>query len=300
MLAAGCGSKGGSSLTVADFCQQKAEKECGTTSPPGVAALCVVSNTACVAHRTILCNTWAAAIQTAFPTTRPFVPGRVSACTSKAASVYQMSPIVPSQTDALDAVCELVFSGAKVVGDPCTNDFECDQNAKLICDTSLAVPVCAKNTPISRGAFCGVSPGQICGPAFYCTTPVGQPMKMCVDKKAMGETCDAANPCIDSLRCGPTGICTTRVGVAVACATNDDCSTAAPYCDPYNGSVCDPGFSPSPGTPECMTFGATGSTPGAGGGTGTAGATGSAGGAGGSNAGGASGTAGAGGAGGAA
>ena len=48
-----------------------------------------------------------------------------------------------------------------------------------------------------------------------------------------------------------------RVGVNLACGSDDDCAAVAPYCDPYNACICRSGFVPTIGASECVAFGAT-------------------------------------------
>jgi hypothetical protein len=39
------------------------------------------------------------------------------------------------------------------------------------------------------------------------------------------------------------------------CTSNDDCGTAAPYCDPYVGSKCDLGLAFAGGAASCADYG---------------------------------------------
>src|SRR4029079_19204397 len=89
-------------------------------------------------------------------------------------------------------------------------------------------------------------------------------------------------PCLEALRCSG-GSCVDRVALGGTCASNDDCATAAPYCNHYAGNRCGLGLSFAEGSASCEDFGGTSST-------GTAGSGGGAGGSGGGAGGGAGGS----------
>jgi len=237
-------------MTVASFCSEKAVRECGTAGSMGVADKCVVDAVLeCKPARNAVCLAWANGIQQQSGSARPFNPSRTADCLSRSGDTYRKSPIVPADLAGLDAVCERVFSGAKKKGDPCATDFECD--GALVCDV-----VCADKTVLTKGAFCGVVPGSVCGVGLYCGALAGQPFKMCMDRPVEGQACAAEIPCLETLRCLGTSVCGARLGISQPCTSNDDCATSAPYCDQYVNNRCDTGFIPAPGTPECTTFGA--------------------------------------------
>jgi hypothetical protein len=270
--------------TVTTFCDQKAEKECGTATK-GVAVSCGTTMALCKPKRAKACTDWAA---TQMSATRPFRPENIAACLSKTTDAYGATIITPKALVAMNDACARVFSGnnkGTITDLPCTSTFDCA--ADLICDKTL----CVKQSTTATG-FCN-DPGVVCGTDQYCML-VGAQLK-CVPSKAAGEACDATtSPCVDAFRCSSAGVCTDKVAVNLACGSNDDCAMDAPYCDAYNGCICRPGFTPSPGTNECGAFGATvwnetpqvcgGGGPGAGGANG-AGGVGGANGAGGASAG---------------
>ena len=69
------------------------------------------------------------------------------------------------------------------------------------------------------------------------------------------------------VHCDSTGVCQARANATESCATNDDCISTAPYCDPYIGHHCDSGLSFAGGAAACVDYGASAST-GTGGSTG--------------------------------
>ena len=259
VLGLGCGGGGGTTTTVATFCDQLATKACDTKAADN----CGATATACKATQTAACMTWAAGIQLAFPTTRPFNTSKIGACQDKTVSVFNKSPIVPADRAEISAACERVFSGAKKKAEACTNDYECDSS--LICDP--LVLVCAPKTNLNKGDFCGTTPGALCGTGLYCTIAAGGAVKTCVARKVVGEVCTAADPCLETLRCDvATGMCKARADLNEACTVDSDCLPAAPYCDPnFAPTTCDTGFIPNRNAAECSAFGATPGSLGAGG-----------------------------------
>jgi hypothetical protein len=270
-----CGK--GTSATEASFCAQKAEKECGTDSK-GVAVSCGATLAACKAARAEACAAW---IPTQESATRPFRPENIGNCLTKTADAYSSPTVVPSKRAAMDEACARVFSGRGTVLTACASSYDCA--ADLICDPTLNI--CAKKVT-SNTTFCN-DPGSVCPVGQYCA-PTGA-VRSCVADKIAGQVCSPTEPCAAGLRCSG-GVCTAKVGVNLACGSDDDCAADAPYCDGYNGCLCRPGFMPTIGAPECGAFGATAvpvapqvcsSAGGAGGSPGTAGTTGAAGAAGG-------------------
>ena len=277
LVGVNCGGGGGTSVTVSSFCNQKAEKECGTATT-GVASNCGATVAACTAARVTVCL---AATAAQMSLTRPFHPENISACLSKTAAAYQAATVTPALRLAMDEACARVFSGSNkgAATDPaCTNDYECV--SPLICDRAI----CAKKTSSAANDFCN-DPGATCPTDQYCTGV--SPAAKCTPKKTAGLACSATAPCIDTLRCA-AGACVDKVAIGLACTSDDDCAVTAPYCDPFNGNKCYRGFTPSIGTNECAAFGATdtggggapGGVGGAAGGAGGSGDTGGAGGAG--------------------
>lgn len=245
-----CGGGGGGQMTQAEFCAEKATKEC-----EGVGVACLSDTAKCKMQRIAACEDFAAAQQAAPSSAllRPFRPDKAGACISKAAEVYKKSPITPADRDALDEVCARVFSGTRKSSDTdpsCHNDYECD--ASEICDPGFKQ--CAKKVTVAANAGCN-NPGEVCPASQFCaaTTP-----RKCTAKLTANMACDdESNPCVDTLRCSE-GMCLERKGRGEACVSNNDCSADFPYCDSYNGNICTPGFTPATGGKECIgAFGAT-------------------------------------------
>jgi hypothetical protein len=260
----GCGG-GAGPITQAEFCAQKATKECD-----GVAMACLSDPAACKTKRVAACEEFAEA-QQAPPSSavlRPFRPDKANACISKAAEVYNKALITPEDRAALDDVCARVFSAQRNDA-TCNNDYECDVNQ--VCDALFNT--CAKKKSVAADDFCN-NPGDVCPAAQFCNTAV--PRK-CVPRLTVNMACDPTNPCAESLTCA-AGVCAAGATNGKPCTADSDCATASPYCDPYNGNLCTSGFRPSTGSKECVVaFGGADTT------GGTGGASGGAGGAGGAN-----------------
>jgi hypothetical protein len=274
-LVAGCGGGGGAPVTESDFCLRKAEAECQVT------ARCASSMSACINQRMGMCTQFAMAAKMG---TRVFTPGNVNACIDKTRSVYaKTSPITPQDLADVDDACNYVFQGTGVVQvNMCTVKYDCKD--RVICDKDY----CATATTKSSGQPCG-NAGEVCATGSYCADNAAG-NKVCTPKAMTGTACSATVPCLESLRCS-NGTCTDRVAANGTCTSNDDCATAAPYCDPYAPNRCTPGLSFATGAPACADFGGTTTA-------GTAGTSGGAGGAAGGAGGSAGGAAGSGGTGG--
>lgn len=247
-----CG--GDKQVTVAEYCAQRAEKECTSS----LVAACLSTQDACEADRQAACLVESAALMSA---KRPFRPEKIGACTSKAAEVHGKSPITPADRLALAEACGRVFSGSAKMGEACANgdSFECDQG--LICDARFGR--CAAKTVMASGGYCN-NPGDICPDTEYCLLEGG--LRTCTPRKTEGQPCDAENLCGPTLRC-TSGACAKRAGIREACASDDDCAPTAPYCDPFTlGGVCTTGFIPAPTQAECGEYGADAGGPGGAGG----------------------------------
>jgi len=291
-LLAGCGGGGGGKPTTeSDFCAQKADAECQVTDQ------CVTTKDACKAQRMTMCTAFVADAKASKK--RVFVPGNIGNCINKTKNVYsKTAPITPTEMADMNEACNYVFQGdGEVNVDNCDVKYDCKD--KVICDKGF----CAQSKNVTT--TCG-NPGDTCPTGQFCTANASD-VKVCMPKGESGDVCSATAPCLESLRCSG-GSCAERVGAAGACTSNDDCSSDAPYCDPYAGNKCDKGLSFAAGSASCADFGGSsstgtggsgGGTGGSGGGTGgSAGGTSGSGGRGGSGGGGGGGSTGAGGAGG--
>jgi hypothetical protein len=227
--------------TTESFCAAKAVEECQIVS------LCAVSLDACKQTRAGLCN---AAAVTATSTSRKYTPGNAQACIDKMHTLYgtKGSLIIPADLDAADQVCEHVFSGTVANNAACTTSFDCASTSS-ICDKGL----CGPKTDKKLGDGCA-NAGEVCTDGLsFCskTTP-----NVCVASKKAGEACDANDPCTSGLRCDVT--CQSTFVTGQACKADSDCAASAPFCDRYNGYVCDAGliFAPS-AKALCALYGGT-------------------------------------------
>jgi hypothetical protein len=259
LAVAACGGGGSAPLTEDQFCTQKATKECQVTARCGLA-----TSDSCLTQRKALCLAFATAAKVS---PRVFHPENVPNCINKTNNVYAKSTITPTDLADMNDACNYVFQGDIDKGKACGVKYDCKGTA--ICDKGF----CADKVQKGTGALCG-NPGEVCGTGQYCTTGTGT-VYMCVARRAQDATCDAANPCIESLRCDVT--CKARVAAAGTCTVDDDCVSTAPYCDPYSGNKCEVGlvFAPT-ATAACASYGGA-TSPGTGGaaGSGTGGTSGS-------------------------
>ncbi|HVZ70839.1 MAG TPA: hypothetical protein VHJ20_00560 [Polyangia bacterium] len=258
-LIGSCGGGGSKPLTVSDYCDQRALKECAVP-----VASCLADLSDCQKARSAACVTASNAITSA-DAKRVFSPGNVSNCVNKGGSVYGKDTIKPADLADLDDTCGYVFQGAVALNEACTSKYDCaDKNN--ICDKGL----CAAKVVKGKDALCA-DPGAICSTGQYCAT-AGAVLK-CIDKAGKGTACDANTPCLETLRCSG-GTCTDLIAGGDACTADSDCVTADPFCDPYGGNLCAPGLKFATHSASCAPFGDTKAPSGAGGSTGTGGSTG--------------------------
>jgi hypothetical protein len=199
------------------FCSAKAEAECN-----GLAKKCGAENDACKTERTGICNTNGAE---AANQGRSYRANAAQDCIDSINDTYKNNgnDVTPDGEAETLKVCERVFSGSKTESDTCTNTYECE--GALICDKG----VCIKEEKVATKAQCN-NAGQTCETGAYCAQQGAT--KFCLEKKNLDEACnDPETPCIESLRC-LSQRCVAKVTAGNPCNVDDDCSTAAPYCDP--------------------------------------------------------------------
>jgi hypothetical protein len=225
VLSVACSSSSSDKYGSSDsFCSAKAVEECQ------IAAACAVDAAACKTKRAALCNQHATDVASSG---RKYTSGNAQACIDKMHKLYSTQTITPSAlADATDT-CERVFSGTVANNAACKTSYDCASTSS-ICDKGL----CGTKTTKNVGDGCA-NAGEVCGGDSYCskTTP-----NVCLAKKASGQPCDADNPCSTTaaLRCDNT--CKDAYPAGHVCATDADCATAAPFCDVYNGNICDLGM----------------------------------------------------------
>jgi hypothetical protein len=278
----GCGGGGGGKmLTEADFCAQKADAECVVTDK------CLTDKTACTTQRLAMCMAFVTDAKRSGM--RNFVASNIGDCINKTKAAYAKPTITPADMATMNDACNYVFQGKGMVNlDHCDVKYDCA--GKVICDKTF----CANaSSPKASGQPCN-NPGDICATGNYCAMNMAG-VNVCTARGMSGATCDQFTPCLENLRCA-AGSCADRVALAGACTTNDDCATAAPYCDPYAGNKCDQGLSfSSSGGGACVDYGGSGTPAGTGGSGGGAGGSGGTGGSSGGSGGGGGGTGGTGG-----
>lgn len=217
--------------SVDSFCSEKAKQECQ------VAAKCAATTDACLSARKTQCTSDAAS---AMSSTRQYRSANAQACIDKTHDTYSKDgTITPGDLKALRDTCGRVFQGTQKALQTCVSTYDCE--GSMICDKML----CAMPNSKSKGSGCA-SAGDQCEAGSYCSEAGAA--SVCLGKKASGEQCNATLPCLEDLRCN--NVCGTRFATGVACATDDDCASGAPYCDPAINK-CDAGLIFAPGAAAC-------------------------------------------------
>jgi len=235
-LSAGCSSSA-APLTMAEFCQEKAQAECQYVVP-----VCApLTETECVTYRTTVCTTDASNATSSG--LRSFNPNNVAACLSVIGSTYdalkfgQNTTLAYSgisgpatATNTVDFICESVFQGTAHANAACSTDFDCING--LVCTPANGgsrTNVCAPLSQVADGAPCGAA-GDVC---------------------VSGDVCKANKN--GEYLCTPSGA--ALGGAGAACKTDADCDpTTAGFCDTYAKTGCQPGYSFG-GSKDCQAYG---------------------------------------------
>ena len=149
--------------------------------------------------------------------------------------------------------CERVFVGNAGNNQPCTSDYDCQNN--LICSPvtpGSSSSVCAAPVVRNAGDFCS-DPGSECQPSYYCAAPQPGASVQCIPAASAGQACAAAIPCVSGQTCGG-GLCVPGAVGGMACSTSADCGSLDPYCDSYAGSICTIGLTFATGAADCKGF----------------------------------------------
>ncbi len=225
---------------VASFCAQYAQEECQ------VASRCAASASTCTSSRQNACQQFAAAAATG---TRTYHSDKAEDCINKIHDIYSGaasgSAITPQQMADMNDVCSRAFAGTVDKLQGCTSDYDCASDR--ICDKKL----CADKSTKNQGDLCG-NPGEVCADGSFCTASTGG-ASQCVAQGAQGAACSDTLPCGPSLRCDNT--CGPRFGSGGACASDNDCASDAPFCDPNIGNKCDLGVTFAAGAAACKDYG---------------------------------------------
>lgn len=223
------------------MCEDVAAQECQ------VALLCNTTVETCKVPRKKLCLD---AASTAIQGGRKYTPTRADDCVNKTKDTYSAKVVTPAMLAALSDTCQRVYAGTSDKGAACKVDYDC--SGSNICDKGF----CGQKTEKKKGEGCA-NPGEICETGTFCLTQAQGAVRICTSKKAKGDPCDPTNsPCLEDLRCN-NAVCMDRVGNGGQCGGNEDCSSAAPYCDTaLPNKICTLGLSFASGAADCKAFGA--------------------------------------------
>lgn len=236
-LGGGCSKSDDPGMTEEQFCQEYGKRECAAVIP-----LCAYTAASCESVRVKDCQARVGVWKTATGGNRPFRAGNAQACLDKVKEVYGTMPITGLAQRGLDETCARVFQGTAKSLEACAVDLDCD--GSQICDKKL----CAEKKPVAAGAFCA-NPGEICVAGESCKAGGASAVLQCSKRKAVGEACSTADPCLETLRC--TGTCAEKVALGVMCLQGEDCSSG--YCSPFS-QKCSGGLSFAEGSDSCRAY----------------------------------------------
>jgi hypothetical protein len=232
--------------TVTEFCNDYAQALCQ------LATSCQFDATACTTFQTGQCMTNVGAQQGG---TRAYSQQNGKQCIDLLNSKYGGNPTSISATDlaSIQAICGKVVVGDVASNKPCTGDNDCANG--LTCAPYGTTMLCANVTQKNLGDPC-VDPGDQCQGDSYCAPQPGGAPPECVATPATGAACSAGITCGSSDHC-VGGTCQARGDLSAPCATNDDCSSSAPYCDTYPPAACTTGLTFGRGSADCRGIAGT-------------------------------------------
>jgi len=247
LLAMGCGDEN-KQLGPSDFTTEYAKRMC-----EGVSSACLIPTVSCTAGQLAA---RAVADQAAVAAGRVFMPANAEVCLAKVSTVYgqlkqqHLVGLTASDLQAVNGACVDVYRGQQLSRAPCAADQDCVSG--LICDASKGTPtgLCAAKSEVLEGAGCA-NLGETCKPGLYCGNSTG--VFACEARPGLAAACDAAKPCLESLRCA-AGICVAQLDGGFPCASDQDCSTG--FCEPY-AHKCADDVRFAQGTPACQAMGGT-------------------------------------------
>ncbi len=214
---AGCSSQP-APLTQTEYCNQYAQDVCDGVSPA-----CLMTPATCMAGRLAQCTGDA---QTAANNHWDFIPPNAEACLNKVNATYGKLnggavSLSPADLMSVDLACGNVYRGTELPNGPCVVDADCLDG--LICDKGY----CGTAKLVAQGAGCA-NIGEYCPYGSYCSAASG--VWMCASKLGLGGACNAANPCLENLRCA-AGVCSVQLDIGEDCSVDQDCSSG--FCEPY-------------------------------------------------------------------
>jgi len=238
IILVGCGSEPGP-LTQTEFCNKYAQNVCA-----GVVPACLVTAPSCTAGQLAECTELAR-----INAGRDFNPANAEACLNKVNSTFsklKQGSVALSAADiqAKNQACADVYRGTVLANGPCTTDAACLDG--LICDAAKGF--CGTSKLVAQGAGCA-NVGETCPPGSFCSNITG--VWLCLGKAGLGGACNAANPCLENLRCA-AGTCIVQLGIGEVCTVDQDCDTG--LCEPYAGK-CAQDVRYANGSAACVAMG---------------------------------------------
>jgi len=233
--------------TVLDFCQAVAQARCQ------VASACSVDQVSCQQFQYAYCAQQAQNLTHAAK--RQYDPTAGQACVQdlQVAFAYSGGPATVAfnvsfgQLQAMDNACERAYAGLVPQGDACAIDYDCAAGLSCTASSPGGHPaVCEPVQTVMTGQSCSALGAQ-CVAGNYCSDESGQ--WQCTPGADVGQPCAADAYCLGSQTC-VNHVCPMLGAAGASCVTDGDCSSSAPYCDPYT-STCAQGLAFQPGSADC-------------------------------------------------
>ena len=235
---------------IAGFCQEKATAECQ------IAALCTIDPTTCTNARDSLCMSDATSATASG--VRTYDEANAKACLDAVNHAYSgdQAIFIPYATiegpGSTTDLCNRVFTGNLALHTICQTDYDCAGSAICV----PAIPgstshVCEDAVTVTMGGLCD-NAGSTCATDLYCAVQTSG-LAECEPAAGLGASCADGVACVSEALCGASQTCIARQQSGGGCSSDDQCATAAPYCDPAD-SVCSLGLTFAAGSNDCVAF----------------------------------------------
>jgi hypothetical protein len=192
-----------------NFCEARASAECSNAV---VLACDVQDPSTCVTDRQQLCLM-------SVPAGTVYNPSAGEGCVDAVTNAYADAEITMAESQAIEAACLPVFNGPGVKGAACQIDTDCQVGAMLHC---VLAPSSTQGTcqipQIVMGGYSCALPDEQCIDGFHCGTTAN-----CDVDGALGQACDANDPCGVTLACGAAGTCVSKSLNGTTCTADDQC-----------------------------------------------------------------------------
>jgi hypothetical protein len=247
--AVACSSSPNPYAEVSEFCTAYAKAVCQ------VATSCQFDVGTCQTYQQGQC---VANAPSASSTTRSYQPANFQACIDALNNAYgNNATAIPTATvQTYTQLCDAVFPGTVLEGDPCTTNLDCANTADVCASApGSTANICVTPSPKAVNDPCA-DPGDQCPADSYCAQKSGA--WTCVASQGQNQQCSSTLPCNSETTC-VGGFCVLPA-IGQDCTPSTNCGTfqgEALFCDLYTDTQeptpqCVDGYSFARGSVDCL------------------------------------------------